>query len=69
MSNQTDLGSIMGTLDELAAATRNDDAPRYRKAFKVATGQGITEEQIRDAHDWGGQRAIASPRFDWQGRT
>lgn len=28
MSNQTDLSSIMGTLDELAAATRNDDDAR-----------------------------------------
>lgn len=67
MVNRTppNTAAVMGTLDELAAAARTRDARRYRAAYNHAQAQGLSEEQIRDAYDWG--RDGSTRRFDWRG--
>lgn len=68
-SPQPSLSEIMGTLDELAAATRANDAERYQRALDVAGHQAITDEQIKDAHTWARRDALTpQPSFDWQGQ-
>lgn len=57
------LAEVMGTLDELAAAVRVDDPERYRAALAVAQRQGLTEEQMRDSHTWGGRTRATPARF------
>ncbi len=47
------LAQVMGTLDEMAAAARAGDAERCRAALRVARHQGLDEEQITDAYQWG----------------
>lgn len=59
------LSEVMGTLDELSAAARSGDADRYRAAVRVAQRHQITEEQQRDAYQWGRGGAVLS--FDWRG--
>ena len=59
------LAQVMGTLNELAAAARTADADRYRAAVRLAHRQQITQEQQRDAYQWGSQGAART--FDWRG--
>lgn len=47
------IGQVLATLDELAAAVRNNNAPRYRRALQAAARQEISQEQILDAYRWG----------------
>ena len=61
------LAEVMGTLDELAAAARAGDAQRYRAAVRLAQAQQITEEQQRDAYEWGRRGQGAAREFDWRG--
>lgn len=56
---------MLGTLDELSAAARAGEAARYRAAVRVAQRHQITEEQQRDAYQWG--RGGAALPFDWRG--
>lgn len=61
---KTTLSDVMGTLDELGAATRDHDRLRYRAALNVARAQRLTDEQIKDAHVW----SNAGAPFDWLGQ-
>jgi len=61
------LAEVMGTLDELADAARAGDAQRYRAAVRLAQAQQITEEQQRDAYEWGRRGQGAAAEFDWRG--
>lgn len=64
------IAETMGTLDELAAATRADDRARYASALATARAQDLSVEQIKDSHKWGsftGPHANNSVQFDWDG--
>lgn len=64
------IGEVLGTLDELAQATRAHDRGAYTIALEVAATQRLSDDQIRDAYDWGTKTSRAGwPAFDWQGRV
>lgn len=58
---------ILGTLDEPAQATRDHDRDAYTIARDLARTHQLSDEQIRDAHDWGNRTAHSWARFDWRG--
>jgi len=57
------LAQVMGTLDEMATAARAGDAECYRAALRVAQHQGLDEEQMTDAYQWG-RRGLGPAAFD-----
>lgn len=62
------IAEILGTLDELAAAVRDRDEARHRKAYALAVKQDITDEQIIDAYRWerwSGSTFVGAPGFVW----
>lgn len=63
------LAELMGTLNELGAAARTGEGDRYRAALNLAERQGVTQDQIRDAYQWG-RRGLgaAAAGFDWRGK-
>lgn len=62
------ISEVLGTLDELAAATRTRDLDRYTAALEVAHDQDLSDEQIRDSYDWGGRTSGHRwPNWDWRG--
>lgn len=62
------LAEVQGTLDELSAAARAEDGERYRTALEVARTQGLTEDQIKDAYQWGRRGQGAAATFGWAAR-
>lgn len=71
------LTQMWAALDDLGAAARQNNAARYRAVLAHARTLGLSDEQIQDAHHWGGKKrerdtrhlpGLASfPTFDWKG--
>ena len=65
-NNPPSLAEVLGTLNELAAAARGEDAERYRAALTVADRQGLHADQLEDAYRWD-RRGRGAAAFTWRG--
>ena len=61
------LAEHMAALDRLSDCARTGPRPAYARALAAARFHGASDEQIKDAHQYGSAKAAVTPCFDWKG--